>query len=668
MNLTELLNDLRAKEIELWTEGDRLRYRANATALTPAVLAGLNQHRASLLVLFRDAAAAHRQIQGWSIGPVAPCPPGTVVDWIVAQAARHPTAVAVEDGDTVCRYVEIVDQAQRIASRLTAHGTGPNQMIGLCAERSSRAIAGLLGIQRAGAAYLPLDPAYPAERLGFMMRDARVRLLLADDPSTCSWADPHVTTLALAQAPINSPACLPAIATASDAAYVIYTSGSTGQPKGVVIEHRSLANYTRACIEKFQLSPRDRVLQFASLSFDASVEEIFTTLVAGATLVLRPAELPGSMAEFLDDCRRQALTVLDLPTAFWHQLVIAMTSEQLRLPDTVRLVIIGGEKAWPAQLAQWRTLVGPQVRLLNTYGPTESTIVATWADLTSLPLATEAVPIGRPVQNVEAWILDEQLRPLPVGVRGELYLGGAGLAREYLNRPDLTARAFVPHPFARQPGERLYRTGDLAQWRGDGQIEYCGRADHQVKVRGFRIELDEVAAALREQPHVTEAVVILRDSQLHAYVSLSAPINDLRARLAKQLPAYMVPASITILPALPIGPTGKVDREALPAPVIRQSDAAAPTTELQRQLAAIWAEVLALPVVGIEDDFFALGGHSLLAVQLVERIRTTLDEPITVRALFEHPTVTALAAHLEAIHWARRAQQRSDQALPTGEL
>jgi acyl-coenzyme A synthetase/AMP-(fatty) acid ligase len=305
---------------------------------------------------------------------------------------------------------------------------------------------------------------------------------------------------------------------------------------------------------------------------------------------------------------------------------------------------------------------------VNLYGPIEIHVDCTYFIVDREFADDEPLPIGVPCRNTEILILDEHDAPCADGQMGELCVRGSSLALGYWNDPEKTAKAFVQNPLNRRYPEWIYRTGDLAQWRGDGQIEYCGRADHQVKVRGFRIELDEVAAALREQPHVTEAVVILRDSQLHAYVSLSAPINDLRARLAKQLPAYMVPASITILPALPIGPTGKVDREALPAPVIRQSDAAAPTTELQRQLAAIWAAVLALPVVGIEDDFFALGGHSLLAVQLVERIRTTLDEPITVRALFEHPTVTALAAHLEAIHWARRAQQRSDQALPTGEL
>jgi amino acid adenylation domain-containing protein len=467
-------------------------------------------------------------------------------------------------------------------------------------------------------------------------------------------------------------------AAADDPAYIIYTSGSTGQPKGVEVTHRALANFVAAAREMFALEPGDRVLQFASLAFDASAEEIFPCLAGGATLVLRTDWMVESASLFLQKCHDWGVTVLDLPTVYWHELTENLASEQLTLPADVRLVIIGGERAAPERLAIWRRRVGSRVRLLNTYGPTEGTVVSTAWESTgyvaeSAPI--RQVPIGRPIANVQTYVLDRNLNPVPIGVSGELHIAGAGLARAYFDCPDLTAEKFIPNPFSSEPGSRLYKTGDLGRYLADGNIEFLQRIDTQVKIRGFRIELGEIEAALNQHPAVREAVVVARadtreephvvenpkskiqnpksDNRLVAYiVSIQDRIDagKLRAFLQAKLPDYMLPSVFVFLDSLPLTPSGKIDRKALPAPDQSrpelESAFVAPRTRTEELLAGIWAEVLKLEGVGIHDNFFELGGHSLLATQVISRVRKAFQVELPLRSLFETPTVAGLAARV----------------------
>ncbi|HEV2735334.1 MAG TPA: AMP-binding protein, partial [Longimicrobiaceae bacterium] len=389
-------------------------------------------------------------------------------------------------------------------------------------------------------------------------------------------------------------------------------------------------------------------------------------LLGGAALVLRPEEMLADAATFFARCAEWGVSVLDLPTAYWHELVSELERGSTHPPEGVRLVIIGGERALPERVAAWRRHVGDGVRLVNTYGPTEATVVATLAELQGreeAPVPADQplppVPIGRPVPNGRVYVLDREMGPLPVGARGELYVGGAGVARGYLRRPEVTAERFVPDPFGTGPGGRLYRTGDVARWRRTGELEFVGRADEQVKVRGFRIELGEIEGLLLRHPDVREAVVAAREDEpgrtrLVGYVVAvdQAPsAADLRAHLKAELPEYMVPAAFVVLAALPKTGSGKVDRRALPAPEAPGAPAesyVAPESDAERRLAEIWAEVLRVERVGTRDDFFALGGHSLLATQVVSRVRQAFGAELPLRAVFEHPTVGELAALLPA--------------------
>ncbi|MFP2934436.1 non-ribosomal peptide synthetase, partial [Pyxidicoccus sp. 3LG] len=508
--------------------------------------------------------------------------------------------------------------------------------VGLCLERSLDMVVALLGILEAGAAYVPLDSAYPAERLAHMMEDSGIRLLLVHAPTRGKLSGGHVDEVCLDEAREAIAACSAAASPIElppeAAAYILYTSGSTGQPKGVVMSHRSLVNYSRAASRFSPVSPGDRLLQFASISWDTSAEELYTCLTQGGTLVLRPQAPVETPEAFLAWCEARGITQLNLPTAFWHELVASLEEGHGRLPRGLRWLIIGGERAVPERVAQWMRRVGPAVPLLNTYGITEVMAVATAIDLSAQaqPEGRE-VCIGRPVLNVRTYVLDEARQPVPVGVTGELYVGGEGVARGYLDQPGLTAERFVPDPFASEPGQRLYRSGDRARWRTDGTLEYLGRGDSQVKVRGFRIEPGEIEAALLRHPRVHEVLVLVRedvpgDKQLVAYAVPRAgetlDVAELKGWLAERLPAFLVPQSLVALTALPLLPNGKVDRRALPAPQLSRAPAGAegPRTQWEEKLAALWKELLRLEHVGVHDDFFELGGHSLLATRLVSRI------------------------------------------------
>jgi amino acid adenylation domain-containing protein len=445
----------------------------------------------------------------------------------------------------------------------------------------------------------------------------------------------------------------------ADLAYMIYTSGTTGQPKGVLVEQRNLLNHVLMAERVYSLGPGDRVLQFAALSWDTSVEEIFPTLACGATLVLRTPAMLASLAAFVEAAQAAGVTVLNLPTAFWH----ALTSDAAlgRLPPSVRLVLIGGERARPDRVAAWRAGLGGRARLMNGYGTSETTAVSTLADLADFDPALPEVPIGRPVDNVRVYVLDEHGRLAPPGAPGELYIGGLGVARGYHRQPELTAARFVADPFAPGPGARLYRTGDVARLRPDGQLEYRGRLDRQVKVRGHRLELAEIEAALRRHPRVRDAAVVEQrdgagDTQLAAYLVADdaarageALAGEVRAWLQARAPAYMIPTAWLAVPALPLSPNGKLDLAALPPArgVAAAIAPAAPLDETEQRVAELWQQVLEGPALpGRDDDFFAAGGHSLLAIRLFSRIEAAFDRRLPLSLLLDTPTVARLARAL----------------------
>ncbi|MBN1993050.1 MAG: amino acid adenylation domain-containing protein [Anaerolineae bacterium] len=617
-----------------------------------------------------------------------------------SQAERTPAAVAV-----IClghqapelTYRELNRRANQLAHYLQKLGVGPETPVGLCFERSPEMVVSLLGILKAGGAYLPLDPDYPPERLAFMLADTQAPILLTQqqiaakiENLTSKIAPLRVICLDTAGAVIARESVENPMsgATAENLAYIMYTSGSTGQPKGVMIEHHSLAWYAKTATAMYGLTANDRVLQFAPISFDISVEEIYPCLTCGATLALRAEEIAGSIPAFLEACRQGGITALFLPTAFWHELATGLANEPWRLPASLRLVSFGGEKVLPERVAAWRRAIGNRVQLMNGYGPTETTVVATLCQLsdTAEAAAWSASSIGRVIPGAQVYILDQNLQPAPVGVPGELHIGGEGVARGYLNQPKLTAARFIHNPFTGDEGgrmkaedgeinfilhpslfsplpspfPRLYKTGDMARYRSDGTIEYLGRFDQQVKIRGFRVELAEIEAILAQHPQVREALVIAQadkagHNRLVAYIvpaqspSATQPLTfkrDLHHFLKGKLPEYMLPAALALLEALPLTPNGKVDRRALPA--VDLSDSApvesfvAPRNRVEQILAELWGQALGFERVGIDDNFFELGGDSILSLQLIARANQA-GLRLTPRQIFERQTIAGLA-------------------------
>ncbi|UXA69070.1 amino acid adenylation domain-containing protein [Xanthomonas prunicola] len=564
------------------------------------------------------------------------------------QAAQCPDALAVQDGMHHLSYAELNLRANRLAHHLIALGVAPDTRVALCMERGVDAVVAILAVLKAGGAYVPLDPAYPRERLQCMLADSAPRVLIADAACLARLPDPLDAVLlridADAAAWSAAPADTPFVQGLQDErlAYVIYTSGSSGRPKGVMVSHRGLATRLQALIDTYGLSAQDRVLQFATLAFDASVEEIFGALCSGATLVLRDDTWLDT-DRFWQHCAQAGITVVDLPTRFWAQLC----AQSLQIPACVRQVIVGGEALTPAMRQRW--LQGTRTPLLDTYGPTEAIVVATVQAIA----ADTPTGIGRPLAGTRAHVLDRHAQPLPIGARGELYLAGAALARGYLGRPDLTAERFVPDPFAHTPGQRMYRTGDLACWCADGTLDFLGRTDRQLKLRGFRIEPGEIEAALLACAGIDDALVLAREDQpgeprLVAYVVAERIDTEaVREQLRARLPDYMLPAAYVALDALPLTVNGKLDRRALPMPPLASAetidDEAQPQGPVEQALAALWCELLGLPTLRRDDDFFDLGGHSLLAVQLISRVRAGLGVELQIGDVFNHPQLHALA-------------------------
>jgi amino acid adenylation domain-containing protein len=644
---------------DLFEPGTIARMLGNLRVVLEAVVADPDQRISD--VPFLTTAERRQLLEEWNCTKTASEQSLCIHQLFEAQAERTPDAIAVVFEHEQLTYGELNRRANQLARYLQALGVGPEVPVGLCLEPSLAMIVGLLGILKAGGVYLPLDPAYPKQRLSFILNDARVPVLLTQERLSVGLPEAKAVCLDLAwEAITRESAENPVSAVIPDnVAYVIYTSGSTGKPKGVLVSHGSIADHCRDVQHYYELDASDRVLQFASLSFDVSLEQILPTLIAGAKVVLARAdvwhtnELHRLISEF-------GLTVLNLPTAYWQELVREWADNPKLLSSIrPRLFIVGGDAMSSDVLPLWQRTPVNSTRLLNAYGPTETTITATAFDITPRlceNATLQRIPIGRPLANTEIYILDQYSNPVPVGAPGELYIGGGRLARGYFNRPDLTAEQFVPHLFSAKPGARLYKTGDLARYLPDGNIEFLGRTDHQLKIRGFRIELGEIEAELRQHAAVRDAAVLAQEDtpggkRLVAYVVAereSRPsANELRGFLRQKLPEYMLPAVFVPLDALPFTPNGKLDRGALPAPDHARPELekafVAPRSALELQLAHLWEEVLDLRPIGVTDNFFELGGHSLAAVRLFALIENRLGVRLPLAAVFQGATVEHLA-------------------------
>ena len=566
-----------------------------------------------------------------------------------AQARKTPNAVAVEGVSGKLTYAELNRRADSLAAHLQERGIEPDMPVGLFVHRSLEMCVGILGILKSGAAYVPLDPDYPADRLEFIIGDTAMSVVVTVSSLAERVASEECGTLCIDQLSEHG---TPPSANAGtfNLAYVFYTSGSTGKPKGVMVEHHNVVNHCRASIETYGICSKDRVLQFFSMNFDGSVEELFPAWACGATVVLRTDELSSSVSEFEQFVKDRKITVVDLPTAYWHEWVRNLKE----VPEALRAVIIGGEKVSAELCRVWMQKADGRGRLFNTYGPTECTVVSTVHELSGA--VSGDVPIGLPIADTALYVADARRQRVPVGMPGELLIGGEGVARGYLNRPELTAEKFISNPW----GEgRLYRTGDLVSRQPDGGIAFLGRVDNQVKIRGFRIEPDEIAAVLDQHPDIAQAIVVARtdlsnQKELAAYYILepgcSPSVKELRAFLCDNLPEYMIPSAFMELDEFPVAPGGKVDRKALPSPVKTSArehgNYVPPDTPAEKILAEIWSIVLGMEEVGIHDNFFDLGGHSLLAIQLVERVLAS-GSSLTVAQLFQYPTIAAMAEILD---------------------
>ncbi|MFL6123532.1 non-ribosomal peptide synthetase, partial [Actinophytocola sp.] len=558
-------------------------------------------------------------------------PPATFAELFATQVSRSPRAPAASCGDEELSYQELDARSEVLARLLVDRGAGPDRVVALAMPKSIDLVVATVAVLRAGAAYLPVDLDYPAERIAFMLADVRPALVvMAADRSVPAGAP---STVVLDAAAWNEAAALPTStrdATRLDnLAYVVFTSGSTGVPKGVTVTHRGVASLLDAQRRAFDVGPGHRVLQFVSASFDVAFWDLCMALLTGATLVLPPRGiLAGAALSKVVSAER--VTHVTIPPSVWAT-----------LPDTdlphLRVLVFAGEACPPDLVDRWvrgRTVI-------NAYGPSEATVISTMSGRLA---GNGAAPIGRAVTNTRAYVLDQRLHPVPPGVTGELYVAGAGLARGYHDRPGTTAERFTADPFG-APGSRMYRTGDLVRRRADGDLEFVGRADDQVKVRGFRVEPGEVEAALAAHPRVGAAAVVARDNRLVAYVVPAGDVSGVLDFLAARLPRYMLPSTLLTVDALPLTPNGKLDRRALPAPVGESRGAyEAPRTPHEELLCGLFARVLERPRIGVGDNFFELGGHSLLATELVSRVNSVLGTELDVMALFSAPTVAALAA------------------------
>ncbi len=646
-------------------DADTIRRRmAEFETLLLGIVANPNQSIAKLPIL---PAVEQQLLATWNNTQTAYPQNICIHQLFETQVEKTPDAIAVVFENEQISYRELNQRANQLAHYLQSLGVGSEVLVGLCVERSLEMVIGVLGILKAGGAYVPLDYAYPQERLAFMLQDAQVSVLLTQEKLKSGLPKHQAKIVCLdsnwqskdyeLDNPIHN-------VNSNNLAYVIYTSGSTGQPKGVQIQHQSAVNLLNAIAQEPGLTAEDTLLSVTSLSFDIAVSEIFLPLSVGAKLVLVSREVAADGTQLLKALTTSGATFIQPTPVTWRLLLAAgwQGSPQLKMIST-------GE-ALPRDLAN--QLLPKGACLWNLYGPTETTIWSTGYKVTT---ANKPISIGCPLANTQIYILDSHLQPVPIGISGELYIGGEGLARGYLNRPELTAERFISNPFNSNPKSRLYKTGDLARYLPDGHIEYLGRIDYQVKLRGFRIELGEIETALLQHPGVKEAVVIVREdipneTSLVGYIVVETGqdslevISQLRRFLKQQLPDFMVPTIFMALEAIPLTPNGKVDRKALPKPDASrpelEANYVAPRTPIEQQIADIWAQVLNVKQVGIYDNFFELGGYSLLGIQVVSRVRQALQAEILMSNLFELPTVADLAERVETLRWATQGVQAAE--------
>jgi amino acid adenylation domain-containing protein len=607
-------------------------------------------------------AAERRQLLRAFNATEAPYPQDACIhELFEQQVAATPDAVAVVYENESLTYAELNVRANRLAHALIGLGVQPDDRVAICVERSLDMVIGLLGILKAGGAYVPLDPAQPDERLAWMLEDCAPVALLTQGAVSARLPftghtltlDAETTRAFVATQSAHTPASSTRGLNAAHLAYVIYTSGSTGRPKGVMIEHRSVLNLWKA-LERLQFVETGagaRIGLNASISFDASVQSLLQ-LLSGHCVVVLPQSVRADAEAFLRYAQSQSLDAFDCTPAQLALLLQAGLADEAATYKP-KAVLVGGESIG---VPLWNSLKASRsTRFFNVYGPTECTVDATAC---AIDEEGDTPVIGRPLSNTTAYILDPSGQPVPVGVAGELHIGGAGVARGYLNRPELTADRFLRDPFSENPEARMYKTGDLGRWLPDGSIEYLGRNDFQVKIRGFRIELGEIEAKLVQCDGVREAVVVARedgpgDKRLVAYLVAQEgtvlSVTDLREALSRHLPEYMFPSAFVPLESLPLTSNGKLDRKALPAPdalLLASREYEAPQGELEETLAVLWQNLLRAPRVGRHDNFFELGGHSLLVVQFIHRLQATTPYHVTVRDLFQHPSLSALAAHI----------------------
>jgi amino acid adenylation domain-containing protein len=603
-------------------------------------------------------------IRSWNKS-TADYPSTCLPHWWESQVDKNPEAIALIAGDRQLTYRELNQRANQLAHYLKAQGVKTEDIVAIYTERSVEMMVGLLGVVKAGGVFLLLDPVYPQERRSYKLRDAQPKLILTQAHLVDSLSADRNAIFALDQERSlleQYSQSNPKLATTPDhLAYLIYTSGSTGKPKGVCVTHRSLANHCAVISQAYELSGRDQVLQSAGTSFDVIIEEIFPSWRQGATVVLRSQEMQDSIAQFLDFIRLHQITVANLPTALWQELCNGLAFQEQNLPQALRLVIVGGEKVLCSAFQNWKQQIGSsKVRWLNAYGLTETTITSTVFDpeqMTGDINAIDDIPIGRPLPNTQAYILDRNRNLCPIGIPGELYIGGLGVAQGYLNQPELTAKRFITNPFTDFAGDRLCKTGDLVRYRPDGNIEFIGRSDNQLKIRGFRIEPIEIESTLMQYPGVQQAVVMAKENndgekQIVAYLipllGLSLNSDELKSFLAQKLPRYMVPSLFVILEAFPLTPNGKIDRQALASlseqsELLPKSNFVTSRDDIEQSLVDIWEAVLKFQPIGIDDNFFDLGGHSLLAVRLFSQIEAAFNRRLPLSVLLNAPTIKQLA-------------------------
>ncbi|MEI2582759.1 non-ribosomal peptide synthetase [Scytonema sp. PRP1] len=657
------------------------RMSGHFQTLLSGIVANPQQHISELPLL--TAAERHQLLYEWNDTDTDYPQDKCIHELFEQLVERTPDAVVVMYEEQQLTYQELNALANQMAHYLKTLGVGPEVLVGIFVERSLEMVVGLLGILKAGAAYVPLDPSYPKERLAFMLQNSQPLVLLTQEFLITELPEHTAQVVCfdrdwqfIAQ---HSEENLNQTATPANLAYVIYTSGSTGKPKGVQVTHTNLCHYAQAMGRALGITAEDVYMHTASIAFSSSVRQLMVPLAAGATVKIATSEQRTDPKALFTAIQQHDVTVIDIVPSYWRNCIHTLSgleprTRQALLDNKLRLIVSASEPLMSDIPSQWRFGFKHQARLINMFGQTETCgIVATYPIPAEQDERVKIVPLGRPIANTQIYLLDSHMQPVPIGVPGELHIGGLGLARGYLNRPELTDEKFIPDPFRAKEGARVYKTGDLARFLKDGSIEFIGRSDYQVKIRGFRIELGEIEAVLSQHPSVLQTVVVAREDasgekRLVAYVvSNEGPalsVSDLRQFLREKLPEYMVPFAFVLLEALPLTPSGKVNRSVLPAPDLAKPDSkenfVAPRNQLEQELVQIWEEVLRVQPIGIKDNFFDLGGHSLLAVHLFGQIETKFGKKLPLATLFQSGTVETLAKML----CPTQEQPTSDQVLP----